>query len=98
MKFKTTIPEIDPSKDASAGARPVSGKTNECDSVMTDAKVLKAEPEKVRDAVEVKNGARDAIDKQLRRDGIDGTSSSPKSRNQNYWGVGEKSIADAAKK
>jgi hypothetical protein len=48
-----------------------------------------ANPEPVRDGVEVDGAARDAIDKQLRSDDINGTSSSPKARTDNSWGVKE---------
>jgi len=48
-----------------------------------------ANPEPVRDAVEVDGAARAAIDKQLRSDEINGTSSSPKARTDNSWGVKE---------
>jgi len=89
MKFKTTIPEIDPSKEATSGARPLPGKTNDCDSAMTDAKVLKSKPEAIRDAVEIPGKALECIEQQV---GVNGNG---KKRASNFWGVGEKSIADA---
>ncbi|HEV8048723.1 MAG TPA: hypothetical protein VGP35_13395 [Terriglobales bacterium] len=49
-----------------------------------------ANPERVRDAVSVPNAGREAIDQQLMSDQIVGTSSSPKKRKSNSWGVEEK--------
>jgi hypothetical protein len=86
MKFKTTIPAPPPEADPHAGARTMAGKTNNPESVMTDAPHQKASA--VKDAQCEDGAARKQIDKQLRSDGIDGTTSSPKKRDANSWGIG----------
>jgi hypothetical protein len=48
-----------------------------------------AKPATVRDAVEVVGAARAQIDQQLMSDQIPGTSSSPKKRTSNSWGIKE---------
>ncbi len=92
MKFKTSIPEEPPDGTPQAGARTVTGKTSMPESVMTDAPKCKAE--KVKEAQEVKGAARRAIDKQLRSDEVDGTTSSPKKRDDNTFGIGAKDDAN----
>lgn len=88
MKFKTTIPELPEDGTPNAGARKMAGKTNACDAVLLGhdpgtrpASAVKVAPEEV-------GAARRAIDKQLRSDEIDGTTSSPKKRDANTFGIG----------
>jgi hypothetical protein len=89
MKTKNTIPMQEPSKDANSGAGTVAGKTNDCDSAITDVKVLQTEPEKIREAVEVPGKALECIQQQVGQNG------NGKHRDSSETGVGAKSIADA---
>lgn len=90
MSIKTTIPKEVKSAPASSGARQPKGKTSECDSVILDAKVLKAKPETVRPAVEIPGAARAAIDTQVFTKGDEGGGGSDHhKRATNSWGVTE---------
>lgn len=86
-KFKTSIPD-EPLLGITAvsGAFTTPGKTNNPESAMIDAPHQAASA--VKTAEEVPGAARKAIDKQLRSDEVDGTTSSPKKRDSNSWGTG----------
>jgi hypothetical protein len=86
MSLKTSIPvEAQTGVGGNSGARSVEGKTNECDSVITDATVLQATPEEVRDAVEVEGVFRRAADIQINGDGSPGSpNANPKRRSDNF--------------
>ena len=88
MKFKTTLPEGPGDGTPQMGARKVSGKTNECDATLLGHDSGPRPASAVREAEEVKGAARRAIDKQLRSDEVDGTTSSPKKRDANTFGIG----------
>jgi hypothetical protein len=62
-------------------------KTNNANSAITDAKVLKAKPEIVKDAVEVRGSAARQIKSQVDGDGI--ANGNPKKRSKNYSGRDE---------
>ena len=88
------------SSTPNSGASQPKGKHSECDSAITDALVLKAKPEPVRDATEVPGAFRRAADTQIET-GNDkgGGGSNPKHRARNFSGVSEpggKGIAAAA--
>lgn len=62
-------------------------KSNDAAAVLRKGQQPKSE--KVIDAPENVGAAARAIATQLMRDQIPGTNSSPKNRNQNFWGVSE---------
>jgi hypothetical protein len=88
MKFKTTIPPLPEDGTPNAGARKVAGKTTGPEAVLLGHDPGSRPASAVKQAPEVKGAARKAIDKQLRSDEVDGTTSSPKKRDANTFGIG----------
>jgi hypothetical protein len=89
MKFKTTIPD-EPTLGITAisGATKVAGKTNGPEAVLLGNDPGTRPASAVKDAEEVKGCAARCIAEQLRSDEIDGTTSSPKKRDANTFGIG----------
>lgn len=88
MKFATSIPAAPPDANPNAGARTLPGKTNNPESVMTDAPDCKAE--KVKAAPEDKGVARKCIDIQVQGDGgSNSPNGNPKKRAKSWHGVEE---------
>lgn len=94
MKFATTIPAAPPDGVPNAGARKMAGKTNGPEAVLLGNDPGTRPASKVKEAQEVKGAARRAIDEQLRSDEVDGTTSSPKKRDDNTFGIGAKDDAN----
>jgi hypothetical protein len=91
MRYQTSIPAEWPEESKpSGGARQPAGKHSECDSTITDAKVLKAAPEKVVEAKNADGLVRKAIDTQVFTKGDEGGGGSDHhKRATNSWGVSE---------
>lgn len=89
MKFSTTIP-AEPLLGVTAvsGATRVAGKTSGPEAVLLGNDPGTRPASAVKTAEEVKGCARKCIDEQLRSDEIDGTTSSPKKRDANTFGIG----------
>jgi hypothetical protein len=88
MRYLKTKEELRAEGRPNAGAHQPKHKTSECESVITDAKVLKTTPEVVKDAVEVPGLVRKAIDTQVQTAGDEGGGgSNPKHRDSNSCGA-----------